>query len=56
MKYICFHKLLVINGLKKFCSVMDLPKPVGSKPYNTILKKLAAKSVIEAEIVMKNAW
>ena len=34
---------------------MDLPKPVGSKPYNTILKTLAAKSVIEAEIVMKNA-
>ena len=35
------------------CGIFDLPKPVGSLPYNVLLKMPSEKSVAEAEVYMK---
>ena len=43
------------KGLAKMCGLLDLPRPVGSKPYNKILKTLSQKAVGKCEIIMRNA-
>ena len=43
------------KGLAKMCGLLDLPRPVGSKPYNKILKTLSEKAVGKCEIIMRNA-
>ena len=42
-------------GLSKFCTKMNLPQPVTSKPYNYLSKKLEKSGTISAERIMKEA-
>ena len=39
-------------GLRRFCANMDLPPPIGPKPYNNILKNLCEESVKLADELM----
>lgn len=42
-------------GMKIFCRIMDLPKPVSKKSYNATIKQLQKCSTIVAERSMKSA-
>ena len=42
-------------GLSKFCTKMNLPQPVTSKPYTYLSRKLEKSGETSAEIIMKEA-
>ena len=43
------------RGLQNFCSVMDLPKPVTSKPYKEMMKLLSETFINQPDAAMHKA-
>ena len=47
--------MMVGEGLRKCCGVMDLPPPITKAPYSRMQKVISITAVIKAETAMKDA-